>query len=281
MGHWDGRAAAKENLRLFDTTKKWRRYEDEKDASDVVTEAGCARVLETTLINGLSATNLLLLTGAGSSFCIKNAAASKVTSKTAPGLKDLWEAVRAKVGDMVFDAVIGLIPDGPAIGDIEKLLTQCKLYVALYGGATGNGKTIADFVSQAEDAILARVDFVDAETELAAHQAFLRKIARRGIRKPRARVFTTNYDLSFEFAARGHRFTVIDGFSHAAPSVYDQSNFGLDIVRRDNAKDAPDYLDSVFHLYKLHGSIDWRRTSTDVIRARDNTGTPVLILSAR
>jgi hypothetical protein len=277
MGYWDGRAADKENLRLFDTTKKWRRYEDEKDANDVVTEEGCARILESTLINGLNSTNLLVLTGAGSSFCVKNAASSKVTSKTAPGLKDLWDAVKTKVGDLAFDGLIGLIPNGSAIGDIEKLLTQCKLYVALYGGTVGNGKIIADFVTNAENAILARVDFVDADTDLTAHQALLRKMARRGIRKPRVRVFTTNYDLSFEYAARGHRFVVIDGFSHAAPSVYDQSHFGLDIVRRDNARDAPDYLDSVFHLYKLHGSIDWRRTPTDIVRARDNSGTPVLI----
>jgi hypothetical protein len=106
MGHWDGRAAAKENLRLFDTTKKWRRYDDERDASDVVTEEGCARILESALINGLNSTNLLLLTGAGSSFCINNAAGSKVTSKTAPGLKDLWDAVKAKVGDNPFNDVI-------------------------------------------------------------------------------------------------------------------------------------------------------------------------------
>jgi len=57
---------------------------DEKDDGDAVTEEGCARILESTLINGLNSTNLLLLTGAGSSFCIKNAAGSKVTSKTAP-----------------------------------------------------------------------------------------------------------------------------------------------------------------------------------------------------
>jgi riboflavin synthase len=96
---------------------------------------------------------LLLLTGAGSSFCIKNAAGSKVTSKTAPGLQDLWNAVKAKVGDKPFDDVIALIPTGSPIEDIEKLLTQCKLYVALYGGTDGNGKIIADFVKNAEDAI--------------------------------------------------------------------------------------------------------------------------------
>jgi hypothetical protein len=277
MGHWDGRAAARENLRMFEAPKTWRRFTDEKDASDAVTEVGCARTLESFLINGLNSTNLLLLTGAGSSFCVKNEPASKLAAKTAPGLQDLWSAVEQKVGGAPFAAAIKIIPNGGAIKDIEKLLTQCKLFVELYGGLTADGKTIADFVKNAETAILERVDFVDTDTDLLSHQALLRKMARRGIRKPRAKLFTTNYDLSFEYAARRQRFTVIDGFSHAAPQVYDRSHFGVDIVRREGEKGAPDYLDSVFHLYKLHGSLDWRRTSTDIVRARDDSGKPVLI----
>ncbi|MFM9973795.1 MAG: hypothetical protein ACKVON_04380, partial [Beijerinckiaceae bacterium] len=52
----------------------------------------------------------------------------------------------------------------------------------------------------------------------------------------------------------------------------------FDIVRRDANKDAPDYIPNVFHLYKLHGSTDWRRIGTDVVRSRDNDqGKPVLI----
>jgi hypothetical protein len=55
---------------------------------------------------------------------------------------------------------------------------------------------------------------------LAAHESVLRKLARRGSRKPRAKVFTSNYDLCFEYAARRQRFVIVDGFSHAARPVY-------------------------------------------------------------
>nr|WP_301293845.1 SIR2 family protein [Nitrobacter winogradskyi] len=171
---------------------------------------------------------------------------------------------------------MGIIPNGKAITDIEKLLTQCKLFVALYSETDANGKTITGFITKAESAILARVDFIDAETDLTSHQAMLRKLVRRGVRKPRTKLFTTNYDLAFEYAARLQRFVVIDGFSHAALPVFDRSHFELDIVRRD-AKDAPDYLDSVVQLYKLHGSIGWRRTTTEIIRSRGDEGKPVLI----
>ncbi len=278
MAFWSGRGAAKENIRRFEAANTWRRYADEIDETTGETkERGASRAIDGFLLNGLNATNLLLLTGAGSSFCVANAAISKLKVKTAPGLTDLWNAAKDAMGAAAFDKVLGVIPNGTKITDIEKLLTQCKLYVALYGDSDANGKLVAEFIKKAEDAILARVDFVDAETDLVAHQGILRKLARRGVRKPRTKLFTTNYDLAFEYAARLQRFVVIDGFSHAAPPVYDRSHFGLDIVRRDNAKDAPDYLDSVVQLYKLHGSIDWRRTTTEIIRARGDEGKPVLI----
>ena len=278
MTFWAGRAAAKENIRLFEAPRTWRRYADEVDPTTGETkERGASAAIDGFLLNGLNATNLLLLTGAGSSFCVANATTSKLTVKTAPGLADLWNAAKDAIGATSFDKVIGIIPNGTKITDIEKLLTQCKLYVALYGEIDSNGKRVTEFIAKAEGAILSRVDFVDAETDLVAHQGILRKLARRGVRKPRTKLFTTNYDLSFEYAARLQRFVVIDGFSHAAPPVYDRSHFGLDIVRRDNAKDAPDYLDSVVQLFKLHGSIDWRRTATEIIRARGDEGKPVLI----
>jgi hypothetical protein len=278
MGFWDGRGAAKENIRLLEPAKTWRRYADEVDATTGETkERGASRAIDSFLLNGLNATNLLLLTGAGSSFCIANGASSKLAITVEPGLVDLWKAAKEAIGATAFDKVLGIIPNGMKITDIEKLLTQCKLYVALYGDMDANGELVTEFIKKAESAILARVDFVDAETDLAAHQGILRKLARRGVRKPRTKLFTTNYDLAFEYAARLQRFVVIDGFSHAAPPVFDRSHFGLDIVRRDNAKDAPDYLDSVVQLFKLHGSIDWRRTATEIIRARGDEGSPVLI----
>lgn len=278
MGHWDTRAAAADNIRMYEAQDTWRRNADDVDpATETIRTPGCANALARFLTNGLSATNVLLLTGAGSSFCIKNLASTKLKEKTAPSLDDLTTAVKAKVGNTKYDAVIAKIPNGQTISNIEKLLTQCKLYIALNGSDEGKSDSIADFIKDAELAILERVDFIDSGTELHAHDMLLRKLARRGIRKPRAKVFTTNYDLCFEYSARRLRFVVIDGFSHASPQVYDRSHFSMDFVRRDGFKEAPDYLDSVFQLYKLHGSIDWRRTAGDIVRARGTEGAPVLI----
>jgi hypothetical protein len=106
----------------------------------------------------------------------------------------------------------------------------------------------------------------------------VQKVARRGIRKPRTKIFSTNYDLCFEQAAREQQFVVVDGFSHSMPQIYDRAHFSYDIVRRGRGDDPPDYIENVFHLYKLHGSLDWRRRNSLILRSKDSEiGTPVLI----
>jgi SIR2-like protein len=122
------------------------------------------------------------------------------------------------------------------------------------------------------------VDFVNKDINLSSHRSLVRKVARRGNRKPRTKIFTTNYDLCFEQAARQQQFVLIDGFSHSTPQVYDRAHFSYDIVRRQSGTEGPDYVENVFQLYKLHGSLDWRRSGTTILRSRDAAdGDPVLI----
>lgn len=274
MPNWATDPADANRLRLYVPGEGWKAYADELSDVDRKVEAiGSKRAIESALLNALNATNLLLLTGTGSSFSAKNK-----NGQTPAGMKDLWNAVRAKVGEEAFVAVCGMFPSSPINENIEKLLTLCKLYLELNEtSASADSNRVRDFVKNAELAILDRVDFVDSKTELDAHTSFIQKVGRRGLRKPRARFFTTNYDLCFEEAARRHRFTIIDGFSHALDQLYDRSHFEYDIVRRSAAKDTPDYIENVFHLYKLHGSIDWRRVGGEIVRSKDPDGDPILI----
>lgn len=273
MVFWNGRPAAAANLRLLNTNVGWKRYEDIVDPDGKTTFFGSNREVELSLATALNASNLLLLTGAGSSFCARNAQGAA----GAPGMSDLWDAVEEKVTGPGMAEIIALIPTAAGIGkNIEKLLTLCKLYVSLFLDANSN--RVEAFIKAAEKAILARVDFVGSTTDLTSHRSLVRKIARRGIRKPRTKIFTTNYDLCFEYAAQGQQFVIVDGFSHTTPQVYDRAHFSYDTVRRGSADDAPDYIENVFHLYKLHGSLDWRRGSPSIIRSRTEAdGSPVLI----
>jgi hypothetical protein len=80
------------------------------------------------------------------------------------------------------------------------------------------------------------------------------------------KIFTTNYDLCFEHAAARSRFIVIDGFSHTLQQQFDGGYYTYDVVRRDRERDTPEYLPNVFHLYKLHGSVDWERDGREIVK---------------
>ncbi|WP_349367697.1 SIR2 family protein [Salinarimonas sp.] len=235
--------------------------------------------LEAALLNALNATNLVMLTGAGSSFCVRNEVAGKRKDMAAPSLVDLWKVAKDSIGDKSFKKVLEIIPGGDQLKEkeIELLLTKCKLYLELHGEKGAGFQEVLDFVSCAERAILRSVDFIDEESTLTAHQSLIRKLGRRGARKHRAKIFTTNYDLAFEYAARKQVFSIIDGFSTAAPPAYDRTNFDLDFVRRSDGDEFPDFIENVLHLYKLHGSVDWRRRGSEIYRSRETDGDPVLI----
>jgi hypothetical protein len=214
----------------------------------------------------------MFLTGAGSSFCAVNPSGLQ-----APGMGDLWQAVQELVTLPTLNRVIGLIPRAKDIGkNVEKLLTLAKIFASLYDNE--EGRFVQKFIEDAETAILARVDFVTEHTDLSHHREIIRKVARRGARKNRAKIFTTNYDLCFEMAAQSKQFVVIDGFSHSMPQLYDRGYFSYDTVRRGETDDAPDYIENVFQFYKLHGSLDWRRGPRHIVRSKSaGDGTPVLI----
>ncbi|WP_045984313.1 SIR2 family protein, partial [Paracoccus sp. S4493] len=182
--------------------------------------------------------------------------------------------------------------DVPATGkeNIEGLLSLCKMSIELLKVRVNDDilhdefsrlESFEKFVETAEITILEKVDFVEPDTDLTAHAGFIRKFARRSPEKPRVKLFTTNYDLCIETAAARLGVVLVDGFSHAAVQRFNRDHFQHDIVRRSPKGTRADYLDGVFHSYKLHGSVDWRRqTDGVVIRSQAATSDdlrPVLI----
>jgi len=272
--YWEDKSSQANHLRLYVAGEGWKASPDKLgEDGKTVEEHGSKSHLASAFLNALNATNLLVLTGAGTSFCAINAK----EKLQAPGMSDLWNAVKTKVGEKVFCEVCTEFLNAKINDNIEKLLSLCKIYLELNEGADKKDAVklrTEKFVKDAEQAILTRVGFVTPETAIDSHLLVVRKIGRRGVRKPRAKFFTTNYDLCFEEAARRQRFTIIDGFSHSLDQVYDRSHFDYDIVRREAGKDAPDYIANVFHLYKLHGSLDWRRISSEIVRSSGDEGFP-------
>lgn len=283
MSYWTNQPPSSNNLRLFQSDGTWLAWEDREE--DGKTRRGAKGQVEERLLSALNATNLMALLGSGASFAAKNKG-----GKQAPGMGDLWDDARQKVGEDDFDNVVAEVWGATDNKDIESLLSLCKMTVELQaarGAAAGQDAAddkqldLSSFVQKAEQAILDRVDFVSEKTDLISHKEFLRRLARRSAEKARVKLFTTNYDRCIEEAAVARNLSLIDGFSHSAVQRFNRDHFQQDIVRRSASSTRADYVDGVFHLYKLHGSMDWRRRKSDgvVIRrlGHDGNHEPVLI----
>jgi hypothetical protein len=287
---------------------QWREWSDEvpDDAKDQQPQRfGARKQISDALQHALHSTNVMVLLGSGASFGARNRSGTR-----APSMRDLWIAVRDAYEVVVPGGFATLVKDlfgaepvnkdGESItGNIEVLLSHCKMTLEMLiskantirsqvkqGGGSpavspdAEMKRLNEFVETAEKAILTSVNFVTDETVLLAHTDLLVKLARRSPEKPRVKLFTTNYDLCIEEAALRLNAVMIDGFSHSARQRYNRDNFEHDIVRRRPSASQADYLDGVFHLHKMHGSVDWRRQGEVVLRSMDPDLTkflPVLI----
>lgn len=246
----------------------WFDFDASISATDPEARNG-ARLLDS-LKSILLAERLVVLAGLGTSLSLQksvtNAAGTdSLVSAGAPTMAKLLEAVSALDG---FEAISRLFPD--SVTNVEQLLSACQFKLAL-----GEDASVQVFLDEAEKVILKLCSFVDEQTELTAHEVFLRKIARRQTRLSRTQIFTTNYDLAFERAASRVNFNVIDGFGLGAQRAFDGNAFDLDIVRR-RFGETMTLEPNVFQLLKLHGSVDWDDTASGVVR-ESNPSVPVLI----
>jgi len=204
----------------------------------------------------LQSQNLVVLAGLGTTLYIRDAKGQRVS----PTMADLWDEV-SKHTD--FNKVIKQVnypqnSGGTAKNDIELLLSHCQMAQIL-----NKDVLVQQFIERTEEIIVKRCSFVCDDLQLQIHQNFLRKVARRSTRLPRMKLFTTNYDLCFETAASRTGFVVVDGFSHTLPQAFDGGHFDYDFVRRTPNQETPDYIPNVFHLYKIHGSVDWALDEED------------------
>jgi hypothetical protein len=202
--------------------------------------------LKDVLLKSLQMQNLVVLAGCG-------------TSRAAggPSMKDLWDAAigqtpTAAASKVAQDINYGL---GSANPNIEEFLSRCDAFLQF-----NENSDVTAFVSACKNVILEKCSsFLDIK-KLDGHKSFLHRLSRRRVRDSRLKIFTTNYDLCFERAAGDLGLVVVDGFSFSQPRHYDPRYFGYDIVRRPRpTDDQGSYLEGVFQLYKLHGSVNWAR----------------------
>ena len=187
-------------------------------------------------------------------------------------MKDLWNyAINNNECDSPNENVIRIMTKVNFVEEtegknVEAFLSQCEAYLQVK-----EDRKVRDFVKQCKKIILDKCSTFLNDEKLEGHCTFLHRLSRRRVRDPRLKVFTTNYDLCFERAASLQSLIVNDGFSYTQPRIFDPRFFGYDIVRRSLVTaEHGDYLEGVFYLLKLHGSVNWARSSNGRIEEKYN-----------
>ena len=220
-------------------------------------------------------TNVAVLTAAGTS--LDN---YENSGKTRVGL---WEHCKAEI-----DAIAEIINSRGLYEKIENSIKEMDIegflsYLLLYekvNGALNNADGVR-VVDELEKKISEACN-LKLNQQNTHHGMFLRKLTSRKLTFPRLELFTLNYDTLFEQAAQNMGFTLIDGFSFSHPRKFSGRNFNYDIVCRDNSRlrKEENFAPNVLKLFKLHGSVDWKREGDFVYQIGGKVDKPCVVYPA-
>lgn len=218
--------------------------------------------------------NLLVLSGAGSSMDVRG-----------PSMQQLWDKAEEKYKKGNFDGfkiireAVNFKSDKK---DLEALLSQ----IDGYGKFVNNPEIEIDNTKQKLSTIKNDIfDLIKTNCTIPIpkenfpHKILLEKLLQRKQTNPRVKVFTLNYDLLFEYAANEVNAIVVDGFSFTFPRTFSGRFFDYDIVQREGSKlkEEDNFIQRVFHLHKLHGSLNWERNNEGKVEIKENPEKPLMI----
>jgi hypothetical protein len=206
--------------------------------------------------------NLIILTGAGSSMDVKGLSMAQLwdeaviefKTEEVDGLNNIIEAVKFP-------------KEKTDKKDIEALLSQVEGFIKFSEDKDKDivfkdgKKKLSELKDLLFKLIQDRCTIPTPPNEAFPHKVLLEKVLQRKQTSPRVKIFTLNYDLLFEDAATVANAIVIDGFSYTFPRTFSGRYFDYDIVQREGSKlkEEDNFVQRVFHLHKLHGSINWER----------------------
>lgn len=218
--------------------------------------------------------NLVILTGAGTSIGVGN------NEKKGKTRIELWQNVKEKISEeglkKMCEKVLYKYPKDNANGDLEALLSKAYRAKEFVTGNVIDGKSITNLIDQIEEQIRDDCSLVLPDNN--PHELFLKKVTARKLKYPRIKIFTLNYDTLFEQAGIKSGFTILDGFSFSFPRKFSGRYFDYDIVVREKSRvqNEDNYSKNVFHLYKIHGSLDWEKDKDEILK-KENPKKPVII----
>ena len=210
--------------------------------------------LKNSLLASLQMQHLVVLAGSG---CSRSAGG--------PSMLDIW--ARAVGVELTENAkqIAKKVNHDLADKNIEAFLSRVEAFLQV-----NQDEGVNSFLNSSKQVILDQCSIFLDPGKLHDHTTFLHRLSRRRVRDQRLKVFTTNYDLCYERAAAALGGVALDGFSFTAPRRYDPRFFGYDIIRRPRGgDDLGQYLEGVFLLHKLHGSVNWAKGEDGTIYEKD------------
>lgn len=247
---------SKQWLPLSDDAFRFFSKTDEINQSDTDSMRLNRSSLQDMLSTALQLPNISFFAGSGTS----------LAEVRGPSMWDLWE--KAMTESLLSD---GLTPEAKSVcakvrytefvsPNIEHFLSQCDAYLLF----NPEDIEVENFLIKVKTLILDECSSFIAKpgSDLSTYRNLLQKLARRRVRDPRLKVFTTNYDMCFETSSSDLGMMVIDGFSYTRKRRFDGKYFNYDVVRRDSEKH--EFVEGIFQLYKLHGSVSWVRDGNEI-----------------
>jgi hypothetical protein len=207
--------------------------------------------------------NLVLLSGAGSSMDVGGKSMYQLW--IIAERKFYFEEKESKIVNSDFKDLCSTINFDYESKNLEALLSHIEGVIKFSGDTEIELKESKKNLSEIKKVIFETIKeecTIDTPPKEAfPHKVLLEKILQRKQTSPRVKVFTLNYDLLFEDAATEANAIVIDGFSYTFPRTFSGRYFDYDIVQREGSKlkEEDNFIQRVFHLHKLHGSINWER----------------------
>ncbi len=157
--------------------------------------------------------------------------------------------------------------------NIEHFLSNCEALLAFQ-----DDEEVLQFLNNVKTIILDKCrSFLEKDSsDLSSYINLLQKMGRRRVRDPRLKIFTTNYDLTFETAASELGMMVVDGFSYTGIRRFDGKYFNYDVIKRD--ENDHDFVEGVFQLFKLHGSVSWLRKNGQIYEDQNPIATNACLI---
>lgn len=214
--------------------------------------------------------NLVLLTGAGASM-----------ECGGPSMQELWKIVSEDTSITTDWATLlksaGYTPEAGK-ENLEELLSRLQTLTRAHNIDSKNGGDFAETIQKIESKILEECKKVEIG-DSSSHVRFISRVLKgRSTTNPRLKVFTLNYDTAFEQASDKIGAVVMDGFLFSYNKNFKSLEFDLDIVQRERSRihNEENFYSKVFHLYKMHGSVDWD-SDEGVIQRSENPTKPALV----